>query len=184
MLDVERRPDTSDAGPPAIRRYPASVWDGGCRARWCGRIHRRAVGSGLARASACAFPRSNSLHDLVAVDDRLARQERRSLRPVARFRAGRVSQPRPATTSRPLRFLGARGSEHGVGLARRLGAAPRKSSDAPAPPFLAGRQAGHQGGSSLCFVGGHVAPSRPNHAYRTKPAPELASGTGRSGNAS
>ena len=49
MLDVERGPDV-DAGRAAVRRCPASAWDGGCRARWCGHIRRPAAGSAGAPA--------------------------------------------------------------------------------------------------------------------------------------
>ena len=86
------------------------------------------------------------LQDLVAVDDRLARQDLEALEQRSVSWRPCVST-RPTTTSRPPALLAARGRQHRVGLAD----AGRRAEEylETAAPLLAWREpAGRQGGSS------------------------------------
>ena len=152
MLDVQRRPDI-DAGMRAVRRCPASASDGGCPARWCGRIRRPGAGSGGAPA-----PRRDRTPASSGCGRRSAcAAGSRSRRAAARFRAGRASRPgrRRHRGRRPLSLRAA--GQHGVGLAD-AGRRAEKDLQMPAA-FLVGEGEQRVRRSALAFIGGHRASS-------------------------
>ena len=95
------------------------------------------------------------LHHLVAVDDRLARQDLEAFDQLLGFAAA-VGLDQPGDDVAPAGLLAARRREHGVGLAD-AGRGAEKNLQMPAP-FLLGEGQQGVGRSSLRFVAGHAAP--------------------------
>ena len=150
MLDVERGPHVDAGGEQFVDVLPA-----------LGMAAAGHVGVGVfvdqqqARPARQRRVEIELLHDLVAIDDRLARQELEAFDQLLGLAAAvRFDQAGDDIAS--ARLLGARGGQHGVGLAD-AGRGAEKNLQMPAP-FLLGESKQRVGRSSLRFVGGHAAP--------------------------
>ena len=152
MLDIERRPDVDAGGQQFVDILPALGMAAAGHVGVGKFVDQQQVRTARQRGVEIEL-----LHDLVAIDDRLARQHLEAVDQLLGF-APSVRFDQADNDIAAARFVRAGGAEHGVGFSD-AGSGAEKNLQMSAP-FLSGQGEERVGRSSLRCVGGHSASSR------------------------